>query len=112
MLGPAAPTWSPHRAEFGSCPGGRPAASDLNRPLRLFASQGEREAKVVGVLPLRTLKGAVDLKASDLTGPDGAVIKSSAVDVRYVRYLEYPVPGGYELRPHFLERRLLTLLPR
>ena len=80
----------------------RPAPSDLDRPLRLFASLGEREAGVVAVTPLRDIGGRVELTASDLQGDDGASIPASAFDIRYVRYGEYPVPGGYAVRPHFL----------
>lgn len=80
----------------------RPLAQDFGRPLRLFASPGEREPGVVAVTPLRDLEGTVDLVVSDLTGDNGATIPASAVDIRYVRYGEYPVTGGYEVRPHFL----------
>ncbi|MFQ6132039.1 MAG: hypothetical protein ACE5R4_08390 [Armatimonadota bacterium] len=80
----------------------RPVPSDLGRPLRLFASRGEREAGVIAVTPLRDLGGTLDLTVSDLRGPEGAALPASAFDVRYIRYGEYPVVGGYEVRPHFL----------
>ncbi len=86
----------------GLRPNTRPTAWDLGRPLRLFASPGERESGVVAVTPLRELEGTVDLVASDLQGEGGAVIPASALDIRYVRFGEYPVTGGYEVRPHFL----------
>lgn len=83
-------------------PGARPIARDLGRPLRLCASRGEREAGVIGVVPLRDIAGPVELEATDLTGADGARIPASAFDIRYVRYGEYPVTGGYVVKPHFL----------
>ena len=86
----------------GLQPGARPIARDLGRPLRLFASRGEREAGVVGVLPLRDIAGPIELRAAELVGADGASIPASALDIRYVRYGEYPVTGGYVVKPHFL----------
>ena len=83
-------------------PHSRPTAWDLGRSLRLFASPGEREAGVVAVTPLRDLEGTVDLVAGDLQGEGGATIAAEALDIRYVRYGEYPVTGGYEVRPHYL----------
>lgn len=82
-------------------PSARPIPQDYGRPMRLFASPGEREAGVAAVLPLRDAKGPVDLVASDLTGDDGT-IPTGALDIRYVRYGEYPITDGYEVRPHFL----------
>ncbi len=83
-------------------PSTRPIAHDFGRPLRLFASPGEREPGVIAVLPLRDIAGTVDLVAGDLRGEAGATIPGEAFDVRYVRYGEYPVTGGYQVRPHFL----------
>ncbi len=83
-------------------PSTRPIPQDLGRPMRLFASPGEREFSMVAVTPLRDLDGAVDLVASDLQGANGATIPADALDIRYVRYGEYPVTGGYEVKPHFL----------
>ena len=83
-------------------PSTRPAPSDLTRPLRLFASIGEREAGVVAVTPLKDLDGPVELAVSDLSGSNGAALPASTIDIRYIRYGEYPVPGGYVVRPHFL----------
>jgi hypothetical protein len=80
----------------------RPVPSALGRPLRLMASLGEREAGGIAITPLRDIAGPVDLTASNLTGPDGAVIPAAAFDIRYVRYGEYPVPSGYVVKPHFL----------
>lgn len=82
-------------------PSTRPIRQDFGRPMRLFASPGEREFGVVAVLPLRDLSGAVGLSASDLSG-DAGTIPAEALDIRYVRYVEYPGPDGYEVRPHFL----------
>ena len=83
-------------------PGTRPVPRDLGRPLRLFASQGESEAGVVAVTPLRHVKGPIQLTASDLVGKGQGRIPASALDIRYIRYNEYPVTGGYEVRPFFL----------
>ena len=83
-------------------PATRPIAWDLGRPLRLFASRGEREAGVVAVTPLRDLQGKVELTSSDLRGSGNARIPATAFDVRYIRYGEYPVAGGYVVKPHFL----------
>jgi len=83
-------------------PSTRPIAWDLGRPLRLFAGPGEREPGVVAVSPLRDIAGTVDLVASDLQGANGATIPAGALDIRYIRFGEYPVTGGYEVRPHFL----------
>lgn len=80
----------------------RPVRRDLGRPLRLFVSQGEREAGVVAVTPLRSIRGTCRLAASDLTGDNGATIPASALDIRYIRYTEYPTTSGYVVRPHFL----------
>ena len=82
-------------------PATRPIPQDYGRPMRLFACPGEREAGVVAVLPLRDLAGPVDLVASDLAG-DAGTIPAEALDIRYVRYGEYPVTDGYEVRPHYL----------
>lgn len=91
------------RADAGDLrPNTRPIAQDLGRPLRLFACPGEREAGVIAVTPLRDLDGTVDLVVGDLTGANGATIPAAAVDIRYVRFGEYPVTGGYEVRPHYL----------
>ncbi|MFW5869080.1 MAG: hypothetical protein ACOCX2_14740, partial [Armatimonadota bacterium] len=82
-------------------PSTRPIPQDFGRPMRLFASPGEREFAVAAVLPLRDVEGTVDLIASDLIGDDGT-IPAEALDIRYVRFGEYPVTDGYEVRPHFL----------
>jgi hypothetical protein len=82
-------------------PSTRPIPQDYGRPMRLFASPGEREFGVAAVLPLRDVLGEIDLVASDLVGDDGT-IPADALDIRYVRYGEYPVTDGYEVRPHFL----------
>ncbi|OGV70975.1 MAG: hypothetical protein A3K19_05625 [Lentisphaerae bacterium RIFOXYB12_FULL_65_16] len=84
-------------------PGMRPVPRDLGRALRLCAAQGEREAGVVAVTPLRDVRGQVTLQASDLVGENGAKIASSAFDIRYLKYTEDPVDGGgYQVRPFFL----------
>ncbi|HJN16573.1 MAG TPA: hypothetical protein QGH10_13805 [Armatimonadota bacterium] len=83
-------------------PSTRPAPSDLTRPLRLFAAIGEREAGVVAVTPLQDIAGPVELSVTDLSGENGATLSASSVDIRYIRYGEYPVPGAYVVRPHFL----------
>lgn len=83
-------------------PATRPIGVDMQRPLRLFASPGEREPGVVAVTPLREIAGEIDLVAGDLQGDEGATIPAEAFDIRYVRYGEYPVTGGYQVRPHFL----------
>ena len=80
----------------------RPVSWDIGRPLRLWASLGEREAGVVAVTPLRDLDGEIDLAVSDLQGADGARIAASAFDIRTIRYGEYPTTGGYAVKPHFL----------
>jgi len=82
-------------------PSTRPIPQDLGRPMRLFASPGEREFGVAAVLPLEDIARTVDLVASDLVGDDGT-IPAEALDIRYVRYGEYPVTEGYQVRPHFL----------
>jgi len=63
---------------------------------------GEREAGVVAVTPLKDLDGPIELSVTDLRGANGATLPASTVDIRYIRYGEYPVPGGYVVRPHFL----------
>lgn len=83
-------------------PGTRPVARDLGRPLRLFAAQGDRQAGVVAVTPLRDIQGPVRLVASDLKGPGGATLPASALDLRYLRYTEYPTNGGYYVAPFYL----------
>ncbi len=82
-------------------PGTRPAPRDLGRPLRLFAAQGEREAGVVAVTPLHDIVGPVTLAVTDLVGAGGVRIPASALDLRYLKYTEYPVTAGYEVRPFF-----------
>ncbi len=82
-------------------PSTRPIPQDYGRPMRLFASPGEREFKIAAVLPLRDIEGSVDLVAGDLVG-DAGTIPAEALDIRYIRYGEYPVTDGYEVRPHFL----------
>lgn len=79
----------------------RPVARDIGRPLRMFASFGEREPGVIAVTPLTDIEGEIALTVSDLTG-DAGTLPASAFDVRYIRYGEYPVTGGYVVKPHFL----------
>ena len=83
-------------------PGTRPAGRDLGRPLRLFASRGEWEPAVVAVTPLKDLAGPFELTVSEARAESGSAIPGAAFDVRYVRYGEYPVTGGYVVKPHFL----------
>ena len=80
----------------------RPVPRDLGRPLRMLAAVGEREAGAVAVSPLRDASGEITLTVSDLAGANGGALPASAFDIRYIRYGEYPVTGGYEVRPHFL----------
>ncbi|MCD6359519.1 MAG: hypothetical protein J7M38_01560 [Armatimonadetes bacterium] len=79
----------------------RPVPRDLGRPLRLFASYGEREFGCVAVTPLEDIEGDISFSVSDLTGEAGT-LPASAFDIRYLRYGEYPVTGGYVVKPHFL----------
>ncbi|NCO32759.1 MAG: hypothetical protein AUJ92_02410 [Armatimonadetes bacterium CG2_30_59_28] len=83
-------------------PGTRPAPRDLTRPLRLWAARGEWERGSVAVTPLKDCAGKIALTVTDLKGEQGAVLAATAVDIRYIKYNEYPVTGGYEVRPHFL----------
>jgi len=62
----------------------RPAPGERGRPVELSAAQGEREHAAIGLYPLAKVPG-VTVSVSDLTGPGGAVIGSSAVRVRKVR---------------------------
>ncbi|MDP6358407.1 MAG: hypothetical protein QF473_25025, partial [Planctomycetota bacterium] len=82
--------------------GTRPTPRDFGRPLRLFASIGEREAGTIAVTPLKDVSGPIKLTATDLTGDGNAIISGAAFDIRYIRYGEYPVQGGYGVRPFFL----------
>ncbi len=79
----------------------RPVPRDIGRPLRMFASFGEREAACVAVTPLADAAGDISFSVSDLTG-DAGTLPASAFDLRYLRYGEYPVTGGYVVKPHFL----------
>ncbi len=65
-----------------------PSAGEVGRPVRLAAARGEFEPASVGVFAPRVLAG-VELVASDLAGPGGAVLPSDrVVEIRVTRYIE------------------------
>ena len=65
-------------------PYSRPEPGQIGRPVAIEATPGEAAAASLGVVPLRGLFN-MRLVAGDLTGPGGARIPFSAVDLRVVR---------------------------
>ncbi|MFB3892942.1 MAG: glycoside hydrolase domain-containing protein [Phycisphaerae bacterium] len=61
-----------------------PKADEIGKPMAFTAAKGERTGVQLGLYPLREFKGAT-VTVSDLAGPDGAKIASSAMTVRNVR---------------------------
>ncbi len=62
----------------------KPFKAELNKPLAIEAALGERTYGQIGVYPLKAVPGAT-VEVSDLAGPGGAKIASSAITVRMVR---------------------------
>ena len=62
----------------------RPDAQQIGRPLAVQATPGETTAVTLGVVPLRPLLN-MRLTGADLSGPGGALVPASALDLRVVR---------------------------
>jgi hypothetical protein len=70
-----------------------PRAEWLKREVRVAAALGQFESFTVAVYPLRDLSRC-SLSISDLTGPGGARLPASAVDVEVMRYMELQAGEG------------------
>lgn len=84
-----------------------PTHAERDAPLHLQAAPGEREPASLGLRAL-VLLSAVDIRVSDLLGPDGARVPATAIEVRLTRYVEpynrwRPVEGK-PLLPGWLDR--------
>lgn len=64
----------------GVLPEYRPATSEITNAASIFASPGEYEQVTFAIRPIRDL-GTVTFTCSDLTGPGGAAITSTDIDV-------------------------------
>jgi hypothetical protein len=62
----------------------RPAKSELNKTITFEAARGERDQAQFGLYPL-TARDGVTVTMSDLAGPDGGSIPSSAIKARKIR---------------------------
>jgi hypothetical protein len=62
----------------------RPFKDELKKPVSFEAARGERDQAQFGLYPLTAQEG-VTVTASDLAGPDGTSIPSSALRIRKVR---------------------------
>jgi len=80
----------------------RPLPGERLEKLTASAFAGEYEPVTVAVLPCRDL-GRVTVTASDLQGPDGALLPASAIDIGYV---------SYRLSRVTMEGSVYTLAPR
>ncbi|MBI3829340.1 MAG: hypothetical protein HY291_07475 [Planctomycetes bacterium] len=77
----------------------------------LTACPDEREAAQIGFYPLKKTTG-IKVSASDLTGPGGAKIPSSAVELRKVRHFYARSGNSMHLEPRILQPfEALTLYP-
>ncbi len=89
-------------------PNSVPRPADLTRPLACFACPGEYEPVVAAVRALRELRGTV-CRVSDLQGPNGAHLPSTAVDVRVVRCWPQRLGSSWStewrVMPELLEHR-------
>ena len=78
----------------------RPGKDEIGKPLAFECARGERDQAQFGLYPLEALNG-VTVEVSDLSGPDGAKIPSSAFRVRKAR----------NFLKHAGRMPLVTLLP-
>ena len=67
-------------------PNTAPLRTEIDAPVRAFASPGEYEPLNFAILPLRDLKD-VRVKFSDLKSKDGQSIDASSIDTRFVKYM-------------------------
>lgn len=83
----------------------RPAPQEIQRPIQLAATPGEDEPAALGVWSRSGLRQA-RLQVSDLSGPAGAVIPGSAVEILVTRYItpfeRWPKLKEHPLHPGFL----------
>ncbi len=96
--------WSRHYMEL-VYPNTVPLRTELNPQLKLFASLGEFEPVTFTLRPFRDF-AAVRVAATGLSGPAGAIIPASSIEVRWVRYVNvrpnYQVYFKYTLTPDIL----------
>ncbi len=67
-------------------PNSAPLRSEIDAPVRAFATPGEYEPLNFAILPLRDLKD-VHVKFSDLQSKEGQRINASSIDTRFVKYM-------------------------
>lgn len=80
-----------------------PRPYEIKNELKLFVTPGEYEPVSFAVLPLADLQD-VTVTCSDLRGPKEAVLRASAVDVRFVRQLARGVkPFMWMVGPEAIE---------
>jgi len=80
-----------------------PRPYEVKGELKLFVTPGEYEPVSFSIVPLADLTG-VAVTCSDLRGPKDAVLKASAVDVRFVRQLARGVkPFMWMVGPEAIE---------
>ncbi|HUV39695.1 MAG TPA: hypothetical protein VMY39_08765, partial [Planctomycetota bacterium] len=89
-----------------------PTADTMKTKLQMSAARAQREQDCFAVYPLRPFAQCTFL-ATDLTGPAGAVIGASRVDVRLTRYMERKVSDAtFSPKPTQLVRRSTKLYPK
>ena len=88
-----------------------PRPREIGIELRLFATPGEYEPVTFAVWPIEDLT-AVDVTVSDLRGPEGALIKRDACEVRITRQIARGVkPFMYMVGPEALEPFAAVTIP-
>ncbi len=81
-----------------------PKAQEVVSALSLSACRGEFEPATFSVYPLRDLK-TLTAAAGDLTGPGGASIPASAIDLRKVTWQSaWKNPRSFEAKEHLLRK--------
>jgi hypothetical protein len=89
-----------------------PRAYEIRNEVKLFATPGEYEPVAFAAYPLADLEG-VSLACSDLRGPNDALIKAAAVDLRFTRQLARGVkPFMWMVGPEALEQFKTLSIPK
>ncbi len=93
-----------HSPDRNINPNSVPTAQEIAATrIELFAAPGEYEDGCIGLYPFKDA-GTAKIVVSDLTGPGGAKIPASAVDVQVSRYKSVNHGATYTSEPRYLDK--------
>lgn len=73
----------------------KPFKAEIGKSVVIESAKGQRSGAQIGLYPLKEIKG-LTCTVSELTGPDGAKIPSSAIEAKRIRYF-FKRPGRVDM---------------